>query len=101
MLDHNVVKEVLLGENAEEYLFIYLKDTIYSIINGTDPLYLTEEYVLKLQEINEVVKLMEAHDFFTSKYYEDVIKIISEGLKLCTTETAIRLFVSVAKRIEY
>lgn len=86
MLDHNMVKEVLLSENAEEYLFIYLKDTIYSIINGTDPIYLAEEQdLLKLQEINETVKTIEAHEFFTSNTYEDVVKVLSEALKLCMT----------------
>ncbi len=86
MLDHNVVKEVLLGENAQEYLFINLKDTIYSIINGTDPIYLTEEKdLLKLQKINETVKVMEAHEFFTSSSYEEIVKVLSEALKLCMT----------------
>ena len=44
---------------------------------------------------------MEPHDFFTSTTYDEVIKILSDGLKVCMTETAIRLFVSVGKRIEY
>jgi hypothetical protein len=41
LLDPKVIREVLLAENAEEFLFVYLKDVIYSIINGCDPLFLS------------------------------------------------------------
>lgn len=42
LLDAEVVKEVLLAQNAQEHLFVYLKDVIYCIINGTDLLHLTQ-----------------------------------------------------------
>lgn len=31
---------MVLSEWAEEYMFIYLKDVVYCMINGTDPLLL-------------------------------------------------------------
>ena len=61
MLDPLVIRDVLLSENAEQYMFIYLKDVIFAILNDCDPIYLNEDHISTLDELNEDIKKVEAY----------------------------------------
>ena len=101
LLDPFVVRDVLLAENAEEHLFIYLKDVVYSILNDSDPLFLEGEAISSLTSLNELIVKVEAYEFFNGDLYLQIVKLLSKGLKVSLTEACIRLFVSVGKRIEH
>lgn len=41
LLDAETVKEVVIAENAAEYVYVYLKDVLYCMLNDSDGLLLS------------------------------------------------------------
>lgn len=41
LLNSETVKEVVIAENAAEYLFVYVKDAMYCMLNESDVLLLS------------------------------------------------------------
>jgi hypothetical protein len=43
LLSAGTVRDVMLAENAAEYLLVYAKDVVYCVVNGTDGILLSRE----------------------------------------------------------
>lgn len=100
MLSAGTVRDVLLAENAAEYLLVYAKDVVYCVGNGTDAILLSAEGREELERVNEEVRGVDAAGFF-GRGYEEVVRVIAKDLGVGEVEAALRFFWSVGRRIEY
>lgn len=41
LLDAETIKEVLIAENVAEYMYVYIKDVMFCLLNDSDVLLLT------------------------------------------------------------
>jgi hypothetical protein len=61
VLDSELVKEIVLANNSHEYAFVYVKDVVFTILNGCDEIFFSAEGIKKLEIFNE--RLLETNCF--------------------------------------
>ena len=102
VLDESILFDVVLADNSDKYVYMFLKDTVFAILEGSDVLEVKDpERYAKLEELNEEIVSIDSDEFFSQSRYSQILDILCEEYKMDRLEMSLRFLLSIFKKVEY